>query len=393
MALGAALIETMRDGVVVVGTAHISATSVEEVERTIRQERPRQVLVELDTARLNALRDPEAWQKTDIFKVLREKKQHLFLLQIYLSAMQAQMGRATGVAPGSELLRAVQVAEEVGADVVLIDRSIAVTLKRGFAAMGFWAKMRLTWHVMKQLMPDDRELPPVDVEAMLKSDAITQMTDQFAKYAPDIKVALIDERDSFMASHIEECSRKGTLVAVVGAGHLAGIRNHLTVPESIPPRAPLLEVPKRRITVGKVLLLLVPLGLAGLVAYLVLRGNAEDVYNAFGLWFVTHFVLAGLGAAIALGHPLAVLTGASAAPFTSLIPVRGLSSGMLAGLVQAKVRAPVVAEFQAIKTIESGRQFWTNGVVRVLMVASLTTLGSVTAHFVFLLLYVRGIGV
>lgn len=389
---GGALIETLREGVVVVGTAHISATSVEEVERTIRELRPKQVLVELDLLRLQALRDPEAWQKTDIFKVLREKKQHLFLLQLYLGAMQAQMGRETGVAPGSELLRAVEVAGEVGAEVVLIDRSITVTLKRGFGAMGFWAKTRLAWHVLKQLLPNDRPAETIDVEEMLKSDAITRMTEEFARYAPEVKVALIDERDAFMASYIEEASRKGSLVAVVGAGHLPGIRNHVTVPESIPPRAPLLEVPKRRITVGKVLFLAVPLALSVVVAYLVLHGNWDQLRQSFLLWVGLHFALAALGAALALGHPLAVLTGAVAAPFTSVLSIRGVSSGMLAGLVQAKVKPPVVADFHAVKHLETARQFWSNRVVRVLTVASLTTFGSLAASGVFFFLLARHIG-
>ncbi len=382
----------MRDGVVVIGTAHISATSVDEVERTIRELRPKQVLVELDPVRLQALKDPEAWQRTDIFKVLKEKKQHLFLLQLYLGAMQAQMGRETGVPPGSELLRAVQVADEVGAEVVLIDRSIAVTLKRGFGTMGFWAKTRLAWHVLKQMLPEDKPAAPMDVEEMLKSDAITRMTEEFARYAPEVKVALIDERDTFMASHIEERSRLGSLVAVVGAGHMPGIRNHLTVPESIPPRAPLLEVPRRRITVGKVLFLLVPLLLGLLFAVLILQGNWDQLRRAFYLWFATHFILAGLGAAIAFGHPLAILTGAVAAPFTSVLSIRGISSGTLAGLVQAKVKPPLVSDFQAVKTIETARQFWGNRVVRVLTVASLTTVGSLAAHGVFFFLLARGYG-
>ncbi|MCA1819276.1 MAG: TraB domain-containing protein [Halobacteriales archaeon] len=102
------MIET-RDGITLIGTAHILQSSVREVEETLRRIRPARVLVELDPARLKALRDPEGWQNTDIFRVLKEKKQHLFLLQLYLAAMQAQMGRETGVSPGADMLRAVPV--------------------------------------------------------------------------------------------------------------------------------------------------------------------------------------------------------------------------------------------------------------------------------------------
>ena len=109
------MIEELPGDVTLVGTAHVAASSVRAVEEAIRTKRPKQVLVELDPRRLEALKDPEGWQKTDIVRVIREGKQHLFLLQLYLAAVQSRMGRETGVAPGAELLRAVQVAEEVGA--------------------------------------------------------------------------------------------------------------------------------------------------------------------------------------------------------------------------------------------------------------------------------------
>jgi pheromone shutdown protein TraB len=155
----------------------------------------------------------------------------------------------------------------------------------------------------------------------------------------------------------------------------------------LPPR-------KRRFTVGKVLLFGVPVALALIFGYLVMQGNWEVVRQAALFWILSHVALAGLGAALAFGHPLAVLTGAIASPFTSVMQIRGISSGTLAGLVQAKVVPPVVADFQAIKTMETGRQFWGNRVVRVLTVASLTTLGSYAGHFwFFVYIYPRVVGV
>ncbi|MEK6985668.1 MAG: TraB/GumN family protein [Candidatus Thermoplasmatota archaeon] len=375
--------DEIRDGVVLVGTAHISATSVAEVESVIRARRPAKVLVELDPGRLVALRDPEAWKRTDLFQILRAKKQHLFLLQLYLSAMQAQMGRQTGVKPGAELLRAIEVAEEVGAQVVLIDREVRVTLKRGFSSMGLWARLRLFWNVWMQLLtPADKNAKPFDVDALLETDAITRMTDEFARFAPDIKVALIDERDAVMASHIEEESRTGTVVAVVGAGHVPGMKRFLAAPATIPPRAPLLEMPPRRVGLGTFLAIAVPVVLAAAVAGYAVNGRYEEILAYGRLWILLHVAFAGAGALIALGHPLAALTGGLAAPFTSVLPT-GLKSGWLAGMVQARQRKPTVGDFEAIKTIERLRDFWTNGVVRVLTVTAMTNLGSIAAKVVF----------
>ncbi|HUR61239.1 MAG TPA: TraB/GumN family protein [Candidatus Thermoplasmatota archaeon] len=366
------MIETLPRGVVLIGTAHISATSVAEVEDTIRALRPKQVLVELDAGRLKAIRDPEAWQNTDIIQVLRQKKQHLFLLQLYLSAMQSSMGRETGVAPGTELLRAVTVAEEVGAEVVLIDRDVAITLKRGFGAMGGWAKMRLAWNVMMQVFtPGQAE--PVDVEKMLQQDAITEMTEQFARFAPVVKVALIDERDAFMASHIHERAAQGPLVAVVGAGHIAGIRRHLEAPAAIPARDSLNVPPRKRVSVLKLVGYAVPLLIAGLLAYFIMNGQTEQLQR--GILAYVLFTCAGgaLGAILAFGHPWSILVATASAP---LKVFRGpIGAGWLAGACEAKVRTPKVADFQAIKQIETLGEFWRNGVVRVLLVTALVNLG------------------
>jgi pheromone shutdown protein TraB len=422
------LIET-RGSVTLIGTAHVSPTSVQEVEATIRALKPKRVLVELDASRYAALKDPDAWRNTDIFRVLKEKKHHLFLLQLYLASVQAQMGRATGVAPGAELVKAAQVADETGAQVVLIDRDIRITMKRGFGSMGFWAKARLFWKLWMQLLTpgNDEEAKAAGdrdqvvrqrIESLLETDAITQMTEEFARIAPQVKTSLIDERDVYMASHIVEQAQAqrateveeelpGHVVVVVGAGHMKGILAHLDQAEAsskqgttpatgpvaaTPPQArsmagtidardpaaarkPLEAMPPRRFPWATLISLAIPMALAVWLAWQIHQGHTDNVVGVVRLWIVLHILLAGLGAALAGGHILAVLTGAGAAPLTSFFPV-GVKSGWLAGLVQAKMRTPKVKDFEAIKHLNTFGDFWRNGIVRVITVTSLTILGS-----------------
>ncbi|MFA5943695.1 MAG: TraB/GumN family protein [Candidatus Thermoplasmatota archaeon] len=363
------------------GTAHVAASSVLAVEQTIRGRRPAKVLVELDPRRLEALQNPEAWQKTDIVQIIRQKKQHLFLLQLYLASVQAQMGRETGVAPGAELLRAVQVAEEVGAEVVLIDRDIAITLKRGFGSLGFWTRMRLFYNLWTELVtPAAAEPGKLDVEALLKSDAITQMTEEFARVAPPIKVALIDERDEYMASHIaEQAGKGGHVVAVVGAGHLPGIKARLAAKQPPLPAARLVldQPPKPRLTVGKVLGWAIPLAMVGFFVYLAATGRFLELRDQALAFVLITGGFSALGCLLAMGHPVAIVVAFLAAPIGVLHPL--LATGWFAGLAQAWVRKPTVADFQAIKRIETFRQFWRNGVVRVLLVTALTNVGAMVS--------------
>ncbi len=389
-----ALIEELAPGTVVVGTAHVSPTSVAEVEATIRARRPAKVLVELDARRLAALQDPDAWRKTDIVQVVKEGKQHLFLLQLYLASVQARMGRETGVAPGTELLRAVQVAGEVGAEVVLIDRDVAVTLKRGFGALTLPKRLRLFWNLwMEFLTPTaaSEQAKPVDIEAMLKTDAITQMTEEFARFAPDIKHALIDERDTYMASHIAEQAAaspprpdgSGGVVAVVGAGHLPGIRHQVATarPQD---RLELDQPPAPKLTFGKVMAWVLPLALVAVFVWLGYKGyqegNFRDLLASLGWFALITSTCAAAGAALALGHPLSILAAFLAAPIATLHPL--IASGWFAGLVEAKVRTPTVADFEAIKTLQTMKQFWRNGVVRILLVTAITNLGAMVGFWI-----------
>lgn len=383
------VIVELRSGITVVGTAHVSQRSVDDVETTIRRIRPDRVLVELDPRRFEALRDQDKWRKTDIIQVIREKKQHLFLLQLYLASMQARFGRETGSEPGAEMLRAVEVADEVGAEVVLVDRDIAVTLKRGFGAMNLWQRMRLFWNVWTELLTPSEGEEPMEIDDLLEQDAITQMTEEFARFAPVVKTALIDERDAYMASHIQEQAAGRSVVAVVGAGHVPGIQRIVAAGET-PDRDDLDTVPRRIFTFGRLVGYGVPLFVLGTFVYLGATGDFQSLRENALYWVLINGILSAVGAALARGHILSILTAFVAAPLTSLSPA--LAAGWFAGLVEAKMHTPTVADFEAIKTIETMRDFFRNGVVRILLVTALANLGSVVGSWLGLAEIVRSLG-
>lgn len=373
------MIEQVGDNITIIGTAHVSARSVAEVEATIREQRPSRVLIELDARRLDAIQDPERWKKTDIVEVIRQKKQHLFLLQLYLANMQARMGRETGVAPGGEMLRAIEVADEVGAEVVLIDREVSITLKRGFGAMGFWARLRLFWNVWVELLTPTQKDEKFDVDALLETDAITAMTEEFSRFAPVVKTALIDERDEYMASHIVEQGVLGASVAIVGAGHMAGILHHIAA-MTVVDRDALDMPPPKRFGVSHFLAYAVPVAIISAFIYAYTSGGVDDLLANLRIWILVNGTLSAIGAMIALGHPLAWVVAFIAAPLTSLNPL--LAAGWFAGLTEAKLRTPKVGDFEGIQSIETMKEFWTNPVVRVLLVTALANVGSAVGTYI-----------
>ncbi len=384
---GGHVITSVQDDIILVGTAHVSPTSVQQVEDTIREHRPAKVLVELDQARFEALKDPDRWKNTDIIQILRDKRQHLFLLQLYLANMQARVGKETGSAPGAEMMRAIEVADEIGAEVVLIDRDVSITLKRGFGSMTTWQRMRLFWNVWMELLTPAEQDKELDVDALLEQDAITAMTEEFARFAPVVKTALIDERDEYMASHILEQRGAGKVVAVVGAGHVPGLERHLA---GTPDRSELDELPKRWFSLGRLVAYAIPvLIIAGFVT-LAVQGRFEELKEVGVYWILVNGTLSAVGALLARGHILSAIVAFIAAPLTSLSPL--LAAGWFAGLTEAKLHTPTVADFEAIRDIENMKDFWRNNVVRILLVTALANLGSVVGSYLGLAEVVRTVG-
>ncbi|SNR46928.1 TraB/GumN family protein [Halorubrum vacuolatum] len=123
--------------VTVVGTAHVSERSVEEVESTITSERPDVVAVELDEGRYRQMQG-EAPEDLDASDLLKGNTVFQFLAYWMLSYVQTQLGERFDIEPGADMQAAIDVAEELGIDVALVDRDIQTTIQR------FWARMTIT---------------------------------------------------------------------------------------------------------------------------------------------------------------------------------------------------------------------------------------------------------
>jgi pheromone shutdown protein TraB len=126
----------------VVGTAHVSADSVREVEETIDAERPDVVAVELDEGRYRQLQGetPDDIEPGDL---LRGNTVFQFLAYWMLSYVQSRLGDRFDIEPGADMMAAVETAEELGIDVALVDRDIQTTIQRFWARMGVIEKARL----------------------------------------------------------------------------------------------------------------------------------------------------------------------------------------------------------------------------------------------------------
>lgn len=352
-----------------VGTAHVSRQSVDDVETTIRLVEPDTVCVELCESRYQNIINREQWKKTDIVKIVREGKAMLLLTSLIMTSFQKRIGKKLGVMPGAEMVAAIDQARERGAELVLADRDIQITLKRTWGNLGFWNKMKMAAQITGSLFLAE-EIDEDIIEEIKSEERLTDVLDLMAREFPLVKGTLIDERDTYLAQKIRQAPGK-RIVAVVGAGHVPGISGQLDEEVAL---EPLLELP-----VPAFWPKLVKWGIPGLIIGLFIYGfftsGAEHSLQSATIWFLVNGSLSALGAALALAHPLTVVTAFLAAPLTSLNPM--IAAGWVTGLVQAFLKKPTVSDLEDLpEAITSIKGFWLNPVSRILLVVVLSNLGS-----------------
>ncbi len=377
--------------ITLVGTAHISKDSVEEVKQVIEDQKPDIVAVELCQRRYDAITKKKEWESTPVNKLLKGGNAYLLLAQTFLGSIQRKLGKDYGVEPGSEMIQAMKAAEKNNVPVALVDRDISVTLKRAWKKMGVREKFRITWEFLKAILGyDEEELEELDLEKLMDQDVISSMMEEFGEIAPSVTDVLIHERDEYIAQKILRESEKGKVVAVVGAGHLKGIQEHINNPSEKTDLKELEFVPKKRISIMKTIGYAIPIAVILLMAYIFYTGSIEQGIDALKWWFLINGSLSALFTLIARGHIFSIIAAFFAAPITSLNPA--IAAGWVAGYVEAKVRTPTVKDFKELSKLDSFKSFWNNRVIRLLMVVALANVGSMIGTFIALQ-YLINIGI
>ncbi|VVB99540.1 TraB family protein [uncultured archaeon] len=358
--------------ILLLGTAHISKASTDEVKEAIENEKPDIVGVELDIKRFEQLRNGERWQNMNIGDVISSGQTYLFLLTVLLTNLQRSLGQQLGVKPGSEMIQAINAAEQKGIPVALLDRDVNITLKRAMQKMSIGEKLHFGISAIAGFFPDERKaLDSEAVEKLKEKDLLSELMKQLAKELPSVKSVLVDERDAYIANSIASAPGKKVL-AIVGAGHIEGIKESIGRPVDI---EAISRVEKSRgIDWAKIIQWAIPVSFVILLGSLFLAKGLNVTLTAMVYWFLSTGLLAALGTFIAGGHPLSVLAAFLAAPFTTLHPL--LAAGWVAGYVEAKIRNPKVRDFEGLANLNSFGDFTRNQVTRILLVVGLANIGA-----------------
>lgn len=350
-----------------VGTAHISQESVDLVKEVIDRVKPDTVCVELCDNRFKSLKEPDAWKKTNIVEVIKSGRSHLLLAQLILGSYQKKLGKNLQIKPGAEMLAAVDKAEELNSKIALIDRDIKATLKRTWGSIGFISFMKLLWAGLKSSF-DKTEITAEEIEKLKSSDALAEALSEFSRYLPEIQTTLIDERDRFMAQKIAELDGKN-IVAVVGAGHVPGIKKYLSEPQNL---EDLMTTPSGS-KLGRVFGYGIPILFFALLFVGVYQSGIEAGASMLQSWALITGGFGALGALITFCHPLTVVISFLVAPFATLHPL--FATGWFTGLAEAWIRKPTVQDFETVlDDLSTFKGAFTNRVSRILVVIAVTNL-------------------
>jgi pheromone shutdown-related protein TraB len=377
--------------ILLIGTAHVSRESIAEVDRVIRESRPAMVCVELDAGRFAAISQQDAWEKLDLVKAFREGKGFLLMANLALASFQRRMGMELGVKPGEEMKTAVDTAQELGIPYALCDREVQLTLRRAWSRCGLWSKCKLLAALVSSAFSREK-LNPQEIEELKSRNELDGMMRELAQYLPRVKETLIDERDRYLGVKIwtagpgleaSPVPEKKVVAAVVGAGHLKGIKAHIEAIAQGREDTDITEldtIPARS-AAAKLVPWLLPVFLGILIALGFFISGAGVSLTMLAKWLLLNGSLAALGALIALGHPLTILASFFGAPVGTLSPL--ISVGFFSGVVEASLRRPRILDTQTLfDDILSIKGIYRNRISKALLVFLLSSLGGAIGNFI-----------
>ncbi len=372
-----------RECLKIIGTAHVSANSVEEVKDAIYEQQPEVVAIELDMGRYTRLKKEMAGIEEDdsisVTQIIKDNKVGLFFTTTLLSFFQSKVGEDVDVKPGSEMVGAIEACEDLGIPIALIDRDIGTTLQRALNKMGFMEKAKFMYGLIASALGFGDE-DDVDIEELKNPENLDDLMEMFKDEAPSVYEVLVHERDAYLAGKLLQIPQDH-VIAVVGAGHQPGIERYLDNPETLPNLSDLEVInEKKGIPWTKIILALIPI--LFVVIFFLAFINGINITGNIYEFIVISMIMGFIGSILSGSKIQSAIVGGVVAPLTIIHPL--LAAGWFSGLTEAKYRKVRQSDIKNLAHIGSLKDLWHNNIFRILLVVIGTNLGVSIATLVIL---------
>ncbi len=372
-----------RECLTIIGTAHVSANSVEEVKDAIYEQQPDVVAIELDRGRYTRLKNEMAGIEEDdaisVTQIIKENKVGLFFTTTLLGYFQSKIGSDVDVKPGSEMVGAIEACEDLQIPIALIDRDIGTTLQRALNKMGFVEKIKFLYGLIASALGFGDE-EDVDIEELKDPENLDDLMEMFKDEAPSVYEVLVHERDAYLAGRIMQIPQD-RVIAVVGAGHQPGIEKYLDNPETLPNLRDLEVInEKKGIPWVKIILALIPI--LFVVIFFLAYFNGINITGNIYEFIIISMIMGFIGSILSGSKIQSALVGGLVAPLTIIHPL--LAAGWFSGLTEAKYRKVRQSDIKNLAHIDGFRDLWNNNIFRILLVVIGTNLGVSLATLVIL---------
>lgn len=358
--------------ITLIPTAHVSKESSQLVERVIDEIQPDSICIELDNDRYQSLLNPDKFKNMDIVKVIKEKRVALLLVNLILSNYQRKLAIKLDSTSGNEMLVGINKAKELNSNLVLADRNITTTFKRVWANLNGKDKLKLIETIISSLF-DKEEVSEEDLMNLQQQDALESAIAEISQQFPSLAKPLVDERDQYLAYKIKNAPGK-KIVAILGAAHTINVPKYIHEDYSIDQ---LDIIPAKKLS-SKIVGWLIPVAIVITIIFS-FRFDGKIGLQQVLTWIIFNGGLAALGTLASGGNILSILTAFITAPFTSLNPI--ISSGLIAGIVESRIKKPTVADFEDLTNINSFKDFYHNKVCKILLIVLMANLGSTIGTF------------
>lgn len=373
-----------RECLTIIGTAHVSEESVNEVKDAIYEQQPDVVAIELDRGRYIKLKKQmmgiEEDETISVTQIIKENKVALFLTTTLLSYFQSKIGADVDVKPGAEMVGAIEASQDLEIPIALIDREIGTTLQRALNKMGFIEKSKFIFGLLASALGFGDDEEEIDIEDLKNPENIDELMEMFKDEAPSVHEVLVHERDAYLAGKIMQIPQDH-VIAVVGAGHKLGIEKYLDNPETIPNLRDLEIIDEKKgIPWAKIILALIPI-LFVVIFFLAYFSGINISWNIYD-FVVISMIMGFIGSILSGSKIQSAIVGGLVAPLTIIHPL--LAAGWFSGLTEAKFRKVRQSDIKNLAEIESFRDLWNNNIFRILLVVIGTNLGVSIATLVIL---------